>query len=176
MTEAYEETAADSVLEDAAEQGFEDEGDIAADYLEELLDIADIDGDIDIEVRNGRTYLSVVTEDGNNTELTALVGEDGEVLDALQELVRLSVLAATGQRTRLILDIAEHRAGRQKALVDMAESAIARVKETGDEVHLEPLGSYERKLVHDIVAAHGLYSESEGAGLDRHIVIIPAEG
>ena len=176
MTEAYEETAADSVLEDAAEQGFEDEGDIAADYLEELLDIADIDGDIDIEVRNGRTYLSVVTEDGNNTELTALVGEDGEVLDALQELVRLSVLAATGQRTRLILDIAEHRAGRQKALVDMAETAIARVKETGDEVHLEPLGSYERKLVHDIVAAHGLYSESEGAGLDRHIVIIPAEG
>ena len=175
MTEAYEETAADSVLEDAAEQGFEDEGDIAADYLVELLDIADIDGDIDIEVRNGRTYLSVVTEDGNNTELAALVGEDGEVLDALQELVRLSVLAATGQRTRLILDIAEHRAGRQKALVDMAESAIARVKETGDEVHLEPLGSYERKLVHDIVAAHGLYSESEGAGPDRHIVIMPAE-
>lgn len=176
MTEAYEETAADSVLEDAAEQGFEDEGDIAADYLEELLDIADIDGDIDIEVRNGRTYLSVVTEDGNNTELAALVGEDGEVLDALQELVRLSVLAATGQRTRLILDIAEHRAGRQKALVDMAETAIARVKETGDEVHLEPLGSYERKLVHDIVAAHGLYSESQGTGPDRHIVIIPAEG
>lgn len=175
MTEAYEETAADSVLEVAAEQGFEDEGDIAADYLEELLDIADIDGDIDIEVRNGRTYLSVVTEDGNNTELTALVGEDGEVLDALQELVRLSVLAATGQRTRLILDIAEHRASRQKALVDMAETAIARVKETGDEVDLEPLGSYERKLVHDIVAAHGLYSESEGAGPDRHIVIMPAE-
>lgn len=175
MTEAYEETAADSVLEDAAEQGFEDEGDIAADYLEELLDIADIDGDIDIEVRNGRTYLSVVTEDGNNTELTALVGEDGEVLDALQELVRLSVLAATGQRTRLILDIAEHRAGRQKALVDMAETAIACVKETGDDVHLEPLGSYERKLVHDIVAAHGLHSESEGAGPDRHIVIMPAE-
>lgn len=175
MTEAYEETAADSVLEDAVEQGFEDEGDIAADYLEELLDIADIDGDIDIEVRNGRTYLSVVTEDGNNTELASLVGEDGEVLDALQELVRLSVLAATGQRTRLILDIAEHRAGRQKALVDMAETAIARVKETGDEVHLEPQGSYERKLVHDIVAAHGLYSESEGAGPDRHIVIMPAE-
>lgn len=175
MTEAYEETAADDVLDTDPEQGFEDEGDIAADYLEELLDIADIDGDIDIEVRNGRTYLSVVTEGGNNTELAALVGEDGEVLDALQELVRLSVLAATGQRTRLILDIAEHRAGRQKALVDMAETAIARVKETGDEVHLEPLGSYERKLVHDIVAAHGLYSESEGAGPDRHIVIMPAE-
>lgn len=175
MTEAYEETAADDVLDTDPEQGFEDEGDIAADYLEELLDIADIDGDIDIEVRNGRTYLSVVTEDGSKTELSALVGEDGEVLDALQELVRLSVLAATGQRTRLILDIAEYRASRQKALVDMAETAIARVKESGDDVHLEPLGSYERKLVHDIVAAHGLHSESEGAGPDRHIVIMPAE-
>lgn len=157
------------------EEVFEDEGDIAADYLEELLDIADIDGDIDIEVRNGRTYLSVVTEDGNTDELQALVGEDGEVLDALQELVRLSVLAATGNRTRLILDIADHRAGRQKALLALAEEAIAKVKETGEEVHLEPLGSYERKLIHDIVAANGLYSESEGAGAGRHIVIAPSE-
>ncbi|MDY6052266.1 MAG: R3H domain-containing nucleic acid-binding protein [Rothia sp. (in: high G+C Gram-positive bacteria)] len=176
MTEAYEENAAEIVLDDAPEQGFEDEGDIAADYLEELLDIADIDGDIDIEVRNGRTHLSVVTEDGNNTDLQALVGQDGEVLDALQELVRLSVLAATGQRTRLILDIAEHRASHQKALVEMAETAIAQVQDTGDEVHLDPLGPYERKLVHDIVAAHGLYSESEGSGPDRHIVIMLEEG
>ena len=98
-------TEAPETLDETPADAFEDEGDIAADYLEELLDIADIDGDIDIEVRNGRTYLSVVTEDGNNTELSALVGEDGEVLDALQELVRLSVLAATGQRTRLILDL-----------------------------------------------------------------------
>lgn len=159
----------------AVEDTFDDEGDIAADYLEELLDIADIDGDIDIEVRNGRTYLSVVTEGGNNEGLESLVGKNGEVLDALQELVRLSVLAATGQRTRLVLDIAEFRAGRQQALVVMAETAIAQVKETGREVHLEPLGSYERKLVHDIVAAHGLYSESEGSGPGRHIVIAPVE-
>lgn len=157
------------------EEVFEDEGDIAADYLEELLDIADIDGDIDIEIRNGRTHLSVVSEGGTSEELQALVGEDGEVLDALQELVRLSVLAATGNRTRLILDIADYRAGRQKTLVALAEDAIARVKETGEEVHLEPLGPYERKLVHDIVAAHGLYSESEGVGAGRHIVIAPAE-
>lgn len=169
MTEAPE--TPDAALEDS----FEDEGDIAADYLEELLDIADIDGDIDIEVRNGRTYLSVVTEDGNNEDLQALVGKNGEVLDALQELVRLSVLATTGQRTRLILDIAEFRAGRQQALLTMAETAIAQVKETGQEVHLEPLGSYERKLIHDIVATHGLYSESEGSGPGRHIVIAPAE-
>lgn len=168
-------TEAPETLDETPADAFEDEGDIAADYLEELLDIADIDGDIDIEIRNGRTYLSVVTEDGNTEELDALVGADGEVLDALQELVRLSVLAATGQRTRLILDIAGYRADRQKALVTLAETAIAEVKETGDEVHLEPLGSYERKLIHDIVAAAGLYSESEGAGADRHIVIMPAE-
>lgn len=169
MTEAPETPAT------AREDFFDDEGDIAADYLEEFLDIADIDGDIDIEIRNGRTYLSVVTEDGNNDDLQALVGKNGEVLDALQELVRLSVLATTGQRTRLILDIADFRAGRQQALLSMAESAIAQVKETGQEVHLEPLGSYERKLIHDIVAAHGLYSESEGSGPGRHIVIAPVE-
>lgn len=173
MTEATETPVeAEEIFDDEA---FEDEGDIAADYLEELLDIADIDGDIDIEVRNGRTYLSVVAEDGNKDELQALVGQNGEVLDALQELVRLSVLAATGNRTRLILDIADYRAGRQQALVDLAEAAIAEVKETGEEVHLDPLGPYERKLVHDIVAAHGLVSESEGSGPGRHIVVMTAE-
>lgn len=155
---------------------FEDEGDIAADYLEELLDIADIDGDIDIEVRNGRTYLSVINEEDGNEELQVLVGENGEVLDALQELVRLSVLASTGHRTRLILDIADYRANRQQALVNLAEAAIAEVKDTGAEIHLEPLGPYERKLVHDIVATHGLLSESEGSGANRHVVVMPPEG
>lgn len=163
-------------LPTSPEEIFEDEGDIAADYLEELLDIADIDGDIDIEIRNGRTYLSVVTEQGTSEELSALVGENGEVLDALQELLRLSVLAATGQRTRLILDIADFRASRQKALVELAETAIAQVQESGQEVHLDPLGPYERKLIHDLVAAHGLYSQSEGTGPGRHIVIMAEEG
>ncbi len=154
----------------------EEEGDIAADYLEELLDIADIDGDIDIEVRNGRTYLSVITEDEDNEELEALVGAHGEVLDSLQELVRLSVLAATGERSRLILDIDDYRANRIKRLVQMAQGAIDRVKETEEEVHLEPLGAYERKLVHDLVAENGLVSESEGEGSSRHIVIsLPEE-
>lgn len=178
MTEATETPVDGEETFEEAEYGGEgqvDEGDIAADYLEELLDIADIDGDIDIEVRNGRTYLSVVTEDGNNDDLQALVGENGEVLDALQELVRLSVLAATGNRTRLILDIADYRAGRQQALVNLAEAAIAEAKETGEDVHLEPLGPYERKLVHDIVAAHALISESEGSGSNRHIVIAASE-
>lgn len=153
----------------------EAEGDIAADYLEELLDIADIDGDIDIEIRNNRTYLSVITDDEDNEDLQALVGEKGEVLDALQELVRLSVLAETGNRSRLILDIAGHRANRIKRLAEMAQSAIAQVKETGEDFHLEPLGAYERKLVHDLVAENGLISESEGEGSSRHIVISLSE-
>ncbi|MEX3611435.1 R3H domain-containing nucleic acid-binding protein [Rothia sp. LK2588] len=149
----------------------EEEGDIAADYLEELLDIADLDGDIDIEVRNGRTYLSVITDDEENEDLQALVGRRGEVLDALQELVRLAVLSETGNRSRLILDIANHRANRIKRLAALAEDAIAQVKETGEDYHLEPLGAYERKLVHDLVAENGLHSESEGEGSSRHIVI-----
>lgn len=156
---------------DLDQDQLEEEGDIAADYLEELLDIADIDGDIDIEIRNGRNHLSVVTEEEVSPELEALIGDQGQVLDALQELLRLAVLASTGQRSRLILDIAHFRANRQKALVTMAEEAIAQAKESGQEVHLEPLGSYERKLIHDIVASHGLYSESEGSGSNRHIVI-----
>lgn len=156
---------------DLDQNQLEEEGDIAADYLEELLDIADIDGDIDIEIRNGRNHLSVVTEEEASPELEALIGDQGQVLDALQELLRLAVLASSGQRSRLILDIANFRANRQKALVTMAEEAIAQAKESGQEVHLEPLGSYERKLIHDIVASHGLYSESEGSGSNRHIVI-----
>ncbi|GGH66574.1 Jag family protein [Rothia aerolata] len=166
MSETTEFTEADKDL-----SYLEEEGDIAADYLEELLDIADIDGDIDIEIRNGRTYLSVITDGEVSEELQALVGERGEVLDALQELVRLSVLAATGNRSRLILDIADYRADRIKRLAALAESAIAQVKETGEDYHMEPLGAYERKLVHDLVAENGLFSESEGEGATRHIVI-----
>jgi spoIIIJ-associated protein len=148
----------------------EEEGDIAADYLEELLDIADIDGDIDIEVRNGRTYISIVAEE--ETEgLESLVGEDGEVLEALQELTRLAVLSATENRSRLVLDINGYRQERTGHLQKIAEDAAATVKETGQSVALEPMSAYERKIVHDAVADLGLVSESEGEGNGRHIVV-----
>ncbi|WP_431710719.1 protein jag [Glutamicibacter uratoxydans] len=147
-----------------------DEGDVAADYLEELLDIADLDGDIDIEVRGGRTYISIVTEEGES-DLSLLVGKDGEVLDALQELTRLAVLNATGERSRLVLDIAGHRASRAEKLRQIAEEAIAEAESSGAAVHLEPMSAYERKLVHDIVADAGLHSESEGEAARRHIVV-----
>ncbi|MGJ9406564.1 protein jag [Nesterenkonia aurantiaca] len=165
---------AEAVQGDQAEVGgATDEGDIAADYLEELLDIVDLDGDIDIEVRGGRTYVSIVTEEGGE-ELDDLVGDGGEVLDALQELTRLAVLTATGERTRLILDIAGHRDQRQDELKDQAEKAIAKVKDRGEDEHLEPMSAYERKIVHDFVAESGLLSESEGEGKRRHVVISPA--
>ncbi len=147
-----------------------DEGEIAADYLEELLDIGDYDGDIDIEIRNGRTYLSIVTEEKDS--LNALVGPKGEVLEALQELTRLAVLAETGERSRLILDIAGFRAERGDRLKKAAEEAIAHVKETGEPVALEPMSPYERKQVHDVIAEAGLTSESEGEGADRHVVVM----
>lgn len=152
------------------EQEVLDEGEVAADYLEELLDIADVDGDIDIEIRGGRTYISIVTED-ENTSLDSLVGENGEILDALQELTRLAVLTATGERSRLILDIAGYRADRAEQLKKLAEDAIASARETGEKVHLEPMSAYERKLVHDVIAEAGLHSESEGESTRRHIVI-----
>lgn len=167
-------SSAETETDTADDEESEDESEIAADYLEELLDIADLDGDIDIEVRQNRAYLSVVTEE-NEEDLELLVGPRGEVLDALQELVRLSVLAATGERSRLILDIAGYRDRRGHELREMAERAIASVKETGESHHLKPLSPYERKLVHDVVAEHGLHSESEGEGSKRHIVISAPE-
>jgi len=148
----------------------EEEGDVAADYLEELLDIADIDGDIDIEVRNGRTYISIVAEE-ESAGLESLVGRDGEVLEALQELTRLAVLSATENRSRLVLDINGYRAERAGDLQKIAEDAVAAVKDSGEAVALAPMSAYERKIVHDAVADLGLVSESEGEGADRHIVV-----
>jgi spoIIIJ-associated protein len=154
----------------SAASRLEEEGDVAADYLEELLDIADIDGDIDIEVRNGRTYISIVAEE-EAEGLEGLVGEDGEVLEALQELTRLAVLSATENRSRLVLDINGYRQERTGHLQKIAEDAAASVKETGKAVALEPMSAYERKIVHDAVADLGLVSESEGEGAGRHIVV-----
>ena len=179
MTEIFEETAespstaseAEAVEEIDEISMIEEEGDIAADYLEELLDIVDLDGDIDIEVRNQRIYLSVVNDDDGNEDLHHLVGRRGEVLDALQELVRLSVLAASGNRSRLILDIAGYRAQRREQLTEIALDAVEKVRASGEDFHLKPLGAYERKVVHDVVAEQGLYSESEGEGTRRHVVI-----
>lgn len=155
----------------ASASRLEEEGDVAADYLEELLDIADIDGDIDIEVRNGRTYISIVTEEEESAGLDNLVGRDGEVLEALQELTRLAVLSATESRSRLVLDINGYRSERASELQKIAEDAVASVKESGETVALAPMSAYERKIVHDAVADLGLISESEGEGADRHIVV-----
>lgn len=146
-----------------------DEGDIAADYLEELLDIVDLDGDIEIEIRSERTFISIQAEEGSE-DLQSLVGKKGEVLDALQELTRLAVLTATGERTRLVLDINGYRAERNEELREAAQDAIQRVQDTGEPVHLEPMSAFERKIVHDFIAEAGLASESEGEGKRRHVV------
>jgi len=174
-TEDAVDTESDSVPEaSTGASRLEEEGDIAADYLEELLDIADIDGDIDIEVRNGRTYISIVAEDGNDS-LKDLVGHDGEVLDALQELTRLSVLSATDSRSRLVLDISGYREQRNVELAKIAQDAVDSVKAGADAVALAPMGAYERKIVHDAIADLGFASESEGEGTGRHIVVTAAE-
>ena len=162
-------SAEDSSVEPGPSR-LEEEGDIAADYVEELLDIADLDGDIDIEVRDGRTYVSVVAEDGED-RLRDLIGPEGKGLDALQELTRLAVLASTGNRSRLVLDIAGRRAERAGHLERLAQDAVERVKGGESRVHLDPMGAYERKLVHDVVANAGLVSESEGEGSRRHVVV-----
>ena len=151
----------------------EEEGDVAADYLEELLDIADLDGDIDIDIENGRASVAIVADEKGTPALSRLVGSDGEVLDALQELTRLAVQAQTGDRTRLLLDVAGHRAAKRRALVKLADQICARVRATGTSERLEPMPAFERKVVHDAVAAAGLESESEGEEPRRRVVVLP---
>ena len=152
----------------------EEEGEVAADYLEELLDIVDVDGDIDIDVENGRASLAIIAEGGSDRSLRRLVGTNGEVLEALQELTRLAVQASTGERSRLMLDVAGHRAKRREVLTEKASRACAEVKKTGESVKLEPMSAFERKIVHDVVAEAGLESESEGADPNRYVVVLPA--
>ena len=147
----------------------EKESEIAADYLEDLLDIADLDGDIDMDVERDRALVSVVGGD-----LDDLVGRDGVVLEALQELVRLAVLTQTGQRSRLMLDIGGYRAGRRAVLSELGRTTAETVRATGERVRLEPMSPFERKIVHDAVAAAGLTSESEGEEPQRRVVVLPA--
>ena len=150
-------------------QRLEQEGEIAADYLEELLEIADLDGDLDMDVEGDRATVSIVGAD-----LPQLVGDEGEVLEALQELTRLAVYRETGERSRLMLDVSGHRAARREALEEEAARVIAEVRESGESVSLAPMSPFERKVVHDAVAAAGLTSESEGVEPKRYVVVLPA--
>jgi spoIIIJ-associated protein len=160
-------TDEDATDEDGSENPLETEAEIAADYLEELLDIADLDGDIDTFIEGDRAHVSIVSES------EALVGPDGQVLDALQELTRLAVMTETGDRSRLMLDVAGYRDRRRKELIALATDAVREVQDSRDRVPLAPMNPFERKIVHDAVAAAGLTSESEGEEPRRHVVVLP---
>ncbi len=144
------------------------ESEVAADYIEGLLDIADLDGDIDMDVEGDRAVVSVV-----GVTLGELVGERGEVLEALQELTRLAVLRRTGSRSRLMLDVGGYRQRRRAELTEVGSGAAEEVKRTGTPKALEAMTPFERKIIHDSVAAAGLRSESEGEEPDRHVVVLP---
>jgi spoIIIJ-associated protein len=147
----------------------EEEGDRGADYLEALLDIVDLPGDIDIDVENDRAALAIV-----GGELSHLVGREGEVLEALQELTRMAVQRETGDRSRLMLDIEGFRAKKREELRALAERTAEEVKESGIAVALKPMNAFERKVIHDAIGELGLSSESEGEEPERHIVVLPA--
>jgi spoIIIJ-associated protein len=155
----------------SAQSRLDDEGDVAADYIEELLDICDLDGDIDIEVTDGRAYISVNASGDSNLRILSRP----DTVAALQELTRLAVQTKTGEFSRLILDVGGSREQRQRELEKLVDDAIAEIGAGAGSAHLEPMSSYERKLVHDIVASRGGFSsESEGEGRDRHTVVSPA--
>lgn len=164
-TETAEAETVEAAEGDEKLDELDNEGDIAADYLEELLDIADMDGDIDTFTEGDRAHISIVTDS------EVLVGKDGEVLYALQELTRMAVLTETGRRSRLMLDVAGHREKRRKELQVLGQEAVNEVKESGEPVRLPAMNPFERKIVHDVVAAAGLVSESEGVEPNRRVVI-----
>ena len=164
------ETAAETENEEVSVKDLEREGDIAADYLEELLDIFDLDGDIDIDVRQGRAYLEVTASGESNLRLIS----NPETVEALQELTRLAVQTKTEKFSRLILDVGGSRQARVDELTRIVNKLMTKVRETGEPVPMKPMSSYERKIAHDIISEGGLVSESEGEGRERHIVIKPA--
>jgi spoIIIJ-associated protein len=147
----------------------EEEGEIAADYIEGLLDIADLDGDIDMDVEGDRAVVSVV-----GATLDELVGDDGEVLEALQELTRLAVHRKTGVRARLMLDVGDFRSRRRTELAELGRSVADEVSRTGEPKKLRAMSPFERKIIHDAVAVAGLRSESEGEEPHRRVVVFPA--
>jgi spoIIIJ-associated protein len=164
---------ADEDDEDDGEAGdeedtLEEEGEVAADYIEGLLDIADLDGDIDMDVEGDRAVVSVV-----GATLDELVGDDGEVLEALQELTRLAVHRRTGSRARLMLDVGGFRARRRTELAELGRSVAEEVSQTGEPKKLRAMSPFERKIVHDAVALAGLRSESEGEEPNRRVVVFP---
>ena len=175
-TSLAEETTNDTSVEvvdtDSAEavpstSVLEEEGEIAADYIEELLDITDLDGDIEIDTRGGRAYVSVNSSEDTNLRLLA----KPETVNALQDLTRIAVQTKTGSFSRLILDVGGSREARASELILLVEKAVERIEAGAESAALPAMSSYERKLVHDIVAERGFVSESEGEGRDRHTVI-----
>ena len=170
VTDSHDEESVDAG--DAGDPGalLIQEGDIAADYLERLLDIVDYDGDIDLDVENDRAIVAIV-----GSGLRSLVGPRGETLEALQELTRLAVAQKTGTRSRLMLDVSGHRQERRNDLTALATDTAARVLETGDAARLTPMNPFERKVVHDAISAiDGVRSESEGEEPNRRVVVLPA--
>ena len=151
----------------ATVEQLEQEGDVAADFIEELLDIADIDGDLALDVRAGRAYVSVEAPEGGSVALIAAP----DTVQALQELTRIAVQNRTGRFSRLILDVGGSRDTRQRELAKLVDRAIERLEEGASQASLPAMSSYERKLVHDIVSDRGFISESYGEGADRHTVI-----
>ena len=155
--------------DDGADDLLVREGDVAGDYLERLLDILDVDGDIDLDVEGDRASVAIVGGD-----LADLVGTDGAVLEALQELTRLAVAQSTGVRSRLMLDISGFRARRRADLTSLAAETVRRVASSGQPERLSAMNPFERKVVHDVIAGiSGVHSESEGEEPNRRVVVLP---
>lgn len=148
----------------------EEQADAVADFLEELLDRMDIDAVAEPTTRGDHMYVDIV--DGPEEDLALLIGRGGQTLDAIQELTRMVVGRQLDERIRVVVDVEDYRKRREDRLAEIGRGAAARALESGDEIELEPMNPYERKIVHDAVAElEGVASVSRGEDPNRFIVV-----
>ena len=143
----------------------------AADYLEGLLDIANLDGDIEMSVRNERPVVKIVADDSSSIE--RLIGKNGEVVDSLQILTRLAVQAHMGERSHVIVDVDGYLMRKRHSLQQLALEAVTKARELGQTVDLPAMNSFERKIIHDAVRDEGLQSRSQGIEPKRYVTVFP---
>ncbi|MFB3739511.1 MAG: RNA-binding cell elongation regulator Jag/EloR [Candidatus Velamenicoccus archaeovorus] len=158
--------------EELPQELVEEQGEVAADFLEGLLERMGIPASIEPGMRDGIMYVDVLGEGPDDEDMGLLIGRHGATLDALQELTRIVVSHRTGERCRVIVDVEDYRKRRRSRLVSRAREMARRVAKTGREEELEPMPPYERKIVHDTVAeVPGAQSSSVGEEPERRVVI-----
>jgi spoIIIJ-associated protein len=161
--------------QDVSEDDLEEQGEVAAEFLEGLLARMGLTADVEPTFEDGTMYVDVLGEGPDDEDMGLLIGRHGQTLEALQELTRVAVGQRTGLRARIVVDVEDYKRRQRSRLEAKAREVAKRVSRSGREEELEPMSPFDRKLVHDAVATiGGVTSASRGEEPDRRVVIRPA--